>query len=123
MTWKEYIPSRPSSDKACARAVRFVEGCANDAEIWDTCVRGDWLLWMLGRADVRVQELNACAKACADESGNTEAFEAFIGGRRGKLPYVADAGEPAGAEHRREVFRRCADIVRNYFPYLPEIVI
>ena len=50
--------------EACEEAYRWARG-KSGAVAWRTCRRGDWLLWLAGRAGVRRQDLVLAACACA----------------------------------------------------------
>ena len=49
---------------ACEDAYRWARG-KSGAVAWRTCKRGDWLLWLAARAEVRRQDLVLAACACA----------------------------------------------------------
>jgi len=50
---------------ACSEAIKWHETQANDKQAWDTCERGDWLLWLLGRIKVDRKRLVLCCCECA----------------------------------------------------------
>lgn len=53
--WAKYKP--------CAKGLAFAKSTKSIAEFWRTCKRGDWMLWMAGKAcgnDRRKLTLAAC---------------------------------------------------------------
>ena len=53
---------------ACEEAVRWAAKRPLSAATWRACKRGDWLLWLAGRADVDRKLLVRAACACAREA-------------------------------------------------------
>lgn len=50
---------------ACTEAVEWV-GRKGIRKSWETCERGDWMLWLAGRIDIDRKLLMLCACDCAE---------------------------------------------------------
>ena len=52
---------------ACEEAIEWA-GDKSPKEVWNTCERGDWMLWLAGKLDVDGKLLVKAACACAREA-------------------------------------------------------
>jgi hypothetical protein len=124
---------------ACGDAREWAEG-KTLATAWRTCPRGDWMLWLAGRAEVRRQVLVLAACACARlslkhvEKGEKrplraiEAAEDWARGGATTLKQVKDAAAAAAADAasaasaaaaasaRTKTLKKCATLVRKRIP-------
>ncbi len=65
MTQKELSRMLAKLD-ACGPARKWIKSTrGTPAEMWLTCERGDWLLWLAAKAGVRRQDVALAACACA----------------------------------------------------------
>ncbi len=62
--WLELLELRL---RACVESLRWIESLPDDTpeELWRTCPRGDWLLWLATELQIRRQALVLAACACA----------------------------------------------------------
>ena len=102
---------------------------------WRECGRGDWMLWLVGRAASR-RKLVLAACECARlalrhvPTGEErpllaiETAEAWARRRPG-IPLAsvgsAAAASAADATARQRVLKECSDIVRKHFPQAPRL--
>jgi len=49
---------------ACRDGLAFAATCKDMQEVWDTCPRGDWLLWLLGKKATEADRKNLVLIAC-----------------------------------------------------------
>ena len=135
---------------ACAEAVEWASRFATPEQAWAACERGDWMLWLVGRAGIEREKLVLVACECArlalphtsDERVKKaiEVTEAWARGevaiedvraaRQGALAartaaYAAAAAAAAAyaayaADARATMLAACADIVRKFYPAHPE---
>ncbi len=118
---------------ACSDAVEWITELSPD-DAWAKCMRGDWMLWLLGRVDDR-RNLMALACQCArlasphDKSGTAvvaiETAERWVAGNA-DLDEVRRAASAADAAYtdnvRKLTLKKCADIVRDKHPTPPDCV-
>jgi len=125
---------------ACEDAREWAKG-KSLAQAWRTCERGDWMLWLAARAEVRRQDVVLAACACARlslkhvskrEERPRIAIETAEQWARGKATieevriaaYVSAAYAAAyayasaadAADSRTRVPARCATLVRKQIP-------
>ena len=135
---------------ACEEALEWGENYATIEEAWQSCERGVWMLWLLGKlsgapeTDSR-KKLVLTACQCARlalphvEKGETkplkaiETAEAWAMGEggitlqdvRNTAAYAAYAVYAVyaadAADARSKVLKQCADIVREYYPEPPSL--
>ena len=131
---------------ACEDAYRWARG-KSGAVAWRTCKRGDWLLWLAARAEVRRQDLVLAACACArlalkhvpaDEHrpriaietaerwarsddgvtlGDVRAAADAADAAAAAAAYAAYAVAAADAAARKTTLAECADLVRERIPW------
>lgn len=104
-------------------------------EIWVTCERGDWMLWLLRKLKCDLRLLTACKAACAEfarpymnDARSIAALDAAHAFGRGELSEKglksfaaasasaeddAAAYAAAYAAARAEILKKCADEVRR----------
>jgi len=107
----------------CLTAVKWLGDMAAE-EAWETCERGDWMLWTLQRRHVDIQKLTLAKVRCArlvehlmiDERSikALQVAEAFAAGEatREELEIAADAAADATAD------ADAADYVAAYVAYV-----
>ena len=97
---------------ACEEAVAWAQNYTSLGLAWKACERGDWMLWLLDRfseSQEQHQQIVLAACQCARLSLR------FVPPDEKRPLRAIEAAEEA-AEHKR-----CADIVRKYFPLPPEL--
>ena len=94
----------------CSPAVEWAREQPSAATAWETCRRGDWMLWLVGKLDTSApysdERRTIVATACANLS---DVITQWAGGKsidRARL----DAA-----------FSKCADIVRQHYPRPPRL--
>ena len=50
----------------CSEAVRFYNSCQTSEEAWNTCPRGDWMLWIAQKIGVDLQTVTLAKALCAN---------------------------------------------------------
>lgn len=66
---KQQLLDRMNSLGACDDATKWVQSREGTAQqIWDSCERGDWMLWYAGRCEVNRKQLVGAACMCAREA-------------------------------------------------------
>src|SRR5205085_3388088 len=66
------LVAKLTSIEACREAVEFAERFDNEQTAWDSCPRGDWMLWLLGRINKSTpwsdgrKPLLGCTLECAE---------------------------------------------------------
>ena len=139
-TWLERIKRM----KACEVAIKWAEQFDTIEEAWQACERGDWMLWLLGKTSGKPgsnkkRKLVLASCACArlslpyvqeEETRPLKAIETAEAWARGEegitLEVVRTAADAAYAAFaadavtRTAILKRCADIVRQYYPSAPE---
>ena len=131
---------------ACSEAVEFARTQPDLATAWKNCERGDWMLWLAGRlagpaGDDRRRPLTLAACGCARlaleqfekrnsaESRPRKAIETAESWARNSGATLAEvrSGAAAAAAYaarlsaRADALKRCADIVRAFYPNPPEL--
>ena len=51
--------------RACGDAAEWVAAQPDDRTAWETCERGDWMLWLAARVGVSLEDVVLAACACA----------------------------------------------------------
>jgi hypothetical protein len=51
---------------ACESGLAFVKSCASYKEAWETCQRGDWMLWIAQKLNVDLLKLTTAKALCAN---------------------------------------------------------
>ena len=113
---------------ACAESTTWLRNQPDPQTAWDTCQRGDWLLWLLGRLGVPRPRLVLAACACArlvllhvrEGEGRPfhaiETAEAWARGGEGAptLAQVRNAADAAyaAAAAREKALQKQAEIIR-----------
>ena len=125
----------------CSEAVDYCRNYTSAQKAWDSCERGDWMLWLLGKLSGESESqsrrklvLTACKCArlslkfvSKDEKRPLKAIqtaEAWAKRKEGvTLDDVKDATVAAsalcGAETK--ILKKCADIVRKDYPKAPRL--
>ena len=134
---------------ACSDAIEWVATQKNATEAWANCERGDWMMWLLARTSAKklgskqhrdlVRAVCKCARLSLKyvPKGEKRPFAAIRAAEKwadGELAIeiVNDAaGDAAGAAMAAAMatgvaayfrtLKRCAAIVREYFPTPPRL--
>lgn len=116
---------------ACEDAVQWV-GDRNLQEAWGNCERGDWMLWLMQRAELcDLRKLTLAKAKCANlvrhlmkDKRSLKALNtafAFAEGKatKGELAAAAAAAATAAAacvDAKTNTLKKCADICREILP-------
>jgi hypothetical protein len=134
---------------ACKEAIEWLETQSSIKQAWDTCERGDWMLWLLGKlsgepGSEKRKPLVLAACGCArlamkyipkGEDRPRIAIETAEKWAKGKAtieqvrnaaayPYASAAAAAypyASAAARTKILAQCADIVRKHYPKAPRL--
>jgi len=123
---------------ACYDAVEWADGFKTMQEVWDNCERGDWMLWLLGRQSGKPgtksrKKLVLAACKCArlslkyipkNEKRPLKAIQTAEKWAKNdpsiSLQDIRDAAYAAAAA-RKKILKKCAVIIRKYYPNPPEL--
>ena len=124
---------------ACAEAVEWASRFATPEQAWAACERGDWMLWLVGRAGIEREKLVLVACECArlalphtSDERVKKAIEVTEAWARGEVAIEdvraarqgALAARNAAAAYvaaRIKTLKRCAGIVRAHYPNPPDL--
>lgn len=113
--------------RACNVAIEWAADKTIE-EVWQTCERGDWMLWLAQRADIDTRTLTLAKARCAElaipymtDERSINAVKVALAFGRGEATmeelkaaaYAAYAAADAAADARKETLKKCADIVRE----------
>ena len=125
--------------RACESGQEWADGQADYKTAWDTCERGDWMIWIASKQLADNRKLTGAKAECAglvehlmkdersvnavrvaERFGRGEATEeelrvaadAAYAAAAYAAAYAADAY--AYADARKETLKKCADIVRKW---------
>ena len=131
---------------ACGEAVRFAGKFKSGQSAWDNSVRGDWMLWLVGKTSgkpmsVKRKKLVLCACECARLSlkhvpkgedrplkcietaeawaRGEASYDDLVEARRATAAYAYASAYASAA--RRATLKVCADIVRKHYPKVPMV--
>lgn len=113
---------------ACSGAREFAAMHPDLETAWLECERGDWLLWFAARRGVNRKTLVLAACECARLAlphakdkrvlACIETAEKWAQGEA-TMEQLMEARKAAAAAAKRDTLKKCAEIVRKYFPTLP----
>ena len=127
---------------ACQEARDWFTTQPDPETAWAKCERGDWMLWLCGKFSGRPESdgrktlvLAACQCArlalkhvkkgekrplvCIETAERWAKGEATIEELQEARRAVADAAAAAAADARSKALKKCADIVRKFYPSCP----
>ena len=129
---------------ACSEAIKAAGKYTTSQKLWDDCGRGDWMLWLIARTQHDRKQLVMAACACARLSLKfvpkgedrpriaIETAEKWARDDGATLDDVraaanaayaayANADAYAAANAREKTLKKCADIVRGFFPKVDKL--
>jgi len=128
--------------RACPEAIEWAAQYKNPAEAWEKCSRGDWMLWLLGRLSGQAESESrkrlvlaacACVRLALNRvpKGEKRPRKAIVTAERwakGEGVTLRDVRHAASAAYaayaaaaeKRNALKRCADIVRKFYPKPPK---
>jgi len=119
MKFSEYLLN-VNGEKACASA-RYWNRDRTLAECWRDCERGDWMVWLLLNANVcDIRTLTKIKAMQADLVKHLMLDERSLAALKAAHDFgnglINEDELSAYAAARKDVLRRCADIVREVMP-------
>ena len=133
---------------ACSDAIEWVATQKNATEAWANCERGDWMMWLLARTSAKklgskqhrdlVRAVCKCARLslkyvpkgekrpfaairAAEKWADGELAIEIVNDAAGAAMAAGDAARATGDAAYFRTIKRCAAIVREYFPTPPRL--
>jgi len=96
----------------CSPAVEWAREQPSEATAWQTCQRGDWMLWLVGKLDTS-----------APYSDEHLSREQMLQLSRNALDVITQwaGGKSIDRARLDAAFSKCADIVRQHYPRPPRL--
>lgn len=109
----------------CRDALNFYNSCESTERAWETCQRGDWMLWIAQKIEVNFEKITLAKAICAytvrhimkDQRSKNAVYVAFLFGRgkatKNDLYAAAAAADAAYDAAKKENQKKTSDICRK----------
>ena len=105
---------------ACKEALDWAKTTNSLQEAWNTCKKGNWMLWLLNWNKLRLQKIMRDAYAAADDAADAAAIDAaYAAATDADDATDADAAAADAADDAADA--AAADAIRKRQPNAPNI--